>query len=53
MHKLPRENLELLRTLLGFLIDIIDRADVNKMTARNGKAKCTYSAETLVSFKVN
>ena len=37
VHKLPRENLELLLALLGFLIDIIDRAEVNKMTARNGK----------------
>lgn len=37
VHKLPRVNLELLQALSSFLIEIINNADVNKMTVRNGK----------------
>ncbi|KAF2474714.1 uncharacterized protein BDR25DRAFT_111401 [Lindgomyces ingoldianus] len=35
VHRLPRVNFELLQAVSGFLIDIIDNADVNKMTVRN------------------
>ncbi|CAG8982876.1 hypothetical protein HYALB_00002892 [Hymenoscyphus albidus] len=35
VHRLPRANHALLRYLSGFLINIINNADVNKMTVRN------------------
>ncbi|KAF2178520.1 hypothetical protein K469DRAFT_328497 [Zopfia rhizophila CBS 207.26] len=35
VHKLPRVNCELLQAISSFLIEIIDNADVNKMTVRN------------------
>ncbi|ORX90080.1 hypothetical protein BCR34DRAFT_609164 [Clohesyomyces aquaticus] len=35
VHKLPRVNYELLQAISGFLIDIIENADINKMTVRN------------------
>lgn len=37
VHKLPPVNLDLLRALSSFLIDITNNSDVNKMTIRNGK----------------
>ncbi len=43
VHKLPKVNYELIRALSLFLIDIINRSDVNKMTVRNGKeTPCTH-----------
>lgn len=35
VHRLPRANNALLRYLSGFLINIINNADINKMTVRN------------------
>lgn len=35
VHKLPQANYELIQTLAEFLIDIVDNADINKMTVRN------------------
>jgi RalA-binding protein 1 len=35
VHKLPKANLELLRHLSSFLIEIVDNSAVNKMTVRN------------------
>ncbi|KAJ5275848.1 hypothetical protein N7524_002001 [Penicillium chrysogenum] len=35
VHRLPRPNLALLRALSQFLIEIVNNADVNKMTVRN------------------
>lgn len=35
VHRLPRVNEALLRYLSGFLINIINHADINKMTVRN------------------
>jgi len=35
VHKLPRVNCELIQAICSFLIDIINNADVNKMTVRN------------------
>lgn len=35
VHRLPRANNALLRYLSGFLINIINHADINKMTVRN------------------
>lgn len=35
VHKLPRANNSLLKYLSGFLINIINHADINKMTVRN------------------
>ncbi|RDW64183.1 hypothetical protein BP5796_10685 [Coleophoma crateriformis] len=35
IHRLPRANISLLRYLASFLINIINHADVNKMTVRN------------------
>ncbi|EOD49203.1 putative rho gtpase activator protein [Neofusicoccum parvum UCRNP2] len=37
VHKLPPVNLDLLRALSSFLIDITNNSDVNKMTIRNGE----------------
>lgn len=37
VHRLPRANFELLQALSSFLIDIINNANINKMTVRNGK----------------
>ena len=38
VQRLPRPNWSLLRTLSAFLINVINNADVNKMTVRNGKS---------------
>ncbi|KAK5140524.1 hypothetical protein LTR04_002957, partial [Oleoguttula sp. CCFEE 6159] len=35
VHRLPRANAELLQALTGFLLDVTDNADVNKMNVRN------------------
>ncbi|KAF2262520.1 hypothetical protein CC78DRAFT_315544 [Lojkania enalia] len=35
VHRLPRVNIDLLRAVSSFLIDIIDNAAMNKMTVRN------------------
>jgi RalA-binding protein 1 len=35
VHRLPRVNCELIQALSSFLIDIINNADLNKMTVRN------------------
>ncbi|KAF2717171.1 hypothetical protein K431DRAFT_161386 [Polychaeton citri CBS 116435] len=35
VHRLPKPNFELLRTLTAFLRSIVDNADVNKMNVRN------------------
>ncbi|KAF2809945.1 RhoGAP-domain-containing protein [Mytilinidion resinicola] len=35
VHKLPRANCELIQALSSFLIDIVNNADLNKMTVRN------------------
>ncbi|KAH0553016.1 hypothetical protein GP486_006789, partial [Trichoglossum hirsutum] len=37
VHRLPRANWTLLKTLSAFLINIINNSDINKMTVRNGK----------------
>lgn len=36
VHRLPNENFTLLKALSGHLIRIVENADVNKMTVRNG-----------------
>ncbi|KAI1672519.1 Rho GAP domain containing protein [Pyrenophora tritici-repentis] len=35
VHRLPKNNFELLRHLSSFLIEIVDNSEVNKMTVRN------------------
>jgi RalA-binding protein 1 len=37
VHKLPLANLTLLDNLCGFLIEVVDNSDKNKMNVRNGK----------------
>jgi RalA-binding protein 1 len=37
VHKLPRANMALLENLCGFLIEVVNNSDRNKMNVRNGK----------------